>query len=81
MAEFIKKAVYAIGLLGLIAIAAVMAAIIFGITDGSIKNVAARDSFITAFGGAAFAYLFVKYGELFTRLSQREKLNVDTIVF
>jgi hypothetical protein len=49
-------------------------------TEKSISNEAAKDSFITAFGGAAFAYFFVKYGELFTRLSSREKLNVDTIV-
>ncbi len=75
-----KRLAYFVSKLGLVAIAAAMVAIVFGIVDKSIKNVVARDSFITAFGGAAFAYLFVKYGELFTRLSQREKLNVDTIV-
>lgn len=66
--------------IGTFAIAAVIVAVLFAMTDKSISNAAARDSFITAFGGAAFAYFFVKYGELFSRFSRREKLNADTIV-
>jgi len=43
----------------------------------SFKNI---EGLTTAFAGAFFAYILVKFGELFTRLSQREKLNIDTLV-
>ncbi|HEV2412268.1 MAG TPA: hypothetical protein VGS28_00490 [Candidatus Saccharimonadales bacterium] len=75
-----KRVLQFIAIVGLIGIATAIMAILFAMTFDSIKSAAARDSFITAFGGAAFAYLFVKYGELFTRLQQREKLSLDTTV-
>jgi hypothetical protein len=43
----------------------------------SAKNI---EGLTTAFAGAFFAYILVKIGELFTRMSLREKLNVDTII-
>jgi hypothetical protein len=75
-----KAFIQILAIIGLVAIAAIGAAILFDMTANSLTYESAKDSFITAFGGAAFAYLFVKYGELFTRLSQREKLNLDTLV-
>ncbi len=75
-----KRIAYFLSMIGLVVILAAAAAVVYAMVFASIKNTAAKDSFITAFGGAAFAYLFVKYGEMFTRLSQREKLNIDTVV-
>ncbi len=68
------------GRLGLIAIIAATASIVAAMTFNSVRNVSSAESFITAFGGAFFAYIFVKIGELTTRLSKREKLNLDTLV-
>jgi hypothetical protein len=66
--------------IGVVLIVAMMAAIVTSMTMASISNIAGRESFISAFGGAAFAYLFVRLGELFNSVRNSEKLNSDTIV-
>ena len=69
-----------IGLIGIILILIFAVGSIGALIFSGIKGFGGRESLLSAFGGAFFAYIFVKIGELFTRLSTREKLNLDTIV-
>ncbi len=75
-----KKITKWFGIAGIVLIFSVSVTIVVAMVFNSILKVSATDSFITAFGGAFFAYVMVKFGELFTRLSVREKLNQDTLV-
>lgn len=67
-------------MLGLIIILSSTAAIIAALVFSSVKGISGRETLFSAFGGAFFAYIFVRIGELFNRLSKREKLNLDTVI-
>lgn len=69
-----------VGILGLIIILSSTVAIIAALVFNSVNGVSGREALFSAFGGAFFAYIFVRIGELFNRLSRREKLNLDTVI-
>jgi|GEM_PF-2084797 hypothetical protein len=68
------------GYLGLTAILAIVAATCFLVFRNSFRSLSNTDDFISAFSGAFFAFIFVKLGELGTRLYLRERSNQTALV-
>lgn len=75
-----NKIIKGVGLLGLVIILSATAAITAAFIFSGANHVSGRETLFSAFGGAFFAYIFVRIGELFNRLSKREKLNLDTVI-
>ncbi|HEX9594856.1 MAG TPA: hypothetical protein VF996_01900 [Candidatus Saccharimonadales bacterium] len=75
-----SKILRGVGVLGLIIILASTAAITAALVFNTLNGVSGRETLFSAFGGAFFAYIFVRIGGLFNRLSKREKLNLDTVI-
>jgi hypothetical protein len=74
------RAIKTYGLLALVAVIVVTIGLVGALFASGLDGFSGKEALLSAFGGAFFAYIFVKLGELFTRLSQREKLNLDTLV-
>jgi hypothetical protein len=75
-----NKVIQIVGLIGLVAILLIAGALTIALAVTFTKHSSGRDTLFSAFGGAFFAYIFVRLGELFNRISKREKLNLDTLV-
>lgn len=69
-----------VGLIGFFIILVGASTIVAILFINSMHSHKSLESIVTAFAGAFFAYVLVKIGELFTRMSLREKLNADTLV-
>ena len=75
-----NKIIRIVGLIGLAIILLLTGALNIALAATFTKHSNGRDALFSAFGGAFFAYIFVRLGELFNRISKREKLNLDTLV-
>lgn len=75
-----NKVIKTLGLVGITIVAILVVLIIGGLAFNSIGTGSGKEALFSAFGGAFFAYVFVRIGDLFNRLSKREKLNLDTVV-
>jgi len=68
------------GYVGITLILAMVAAAGFLVFRNGFKNISNTTEFISAFAGAFFAFVFVKLGELGTRLYARERANQESLV-
>ncbi len=75
-----NKVIKTVGLFGLGIILILACALTIALAVTFTRHSNGSDALFSAFGGAFFAYIFVRLGELFNRISKREKLNLDTLV-
>lgn len=75
-----KKTTKVFGLVGLAGVVAIVVAACFTVTRAAFTDIAALGDFVSAFTGAFFAFIFVKLGELGTRLYARQRVNQAALV-
>lgn len=75
-----KQTVNKFGYIGISAIIAMVTAVSFLVFKASFSSISQTNDFISAFCGAFFAFVFVKLGELGTRLYQRQRANQEALV-
>jgi len=75
-----NKIIKTLGIIGFTIILALISIVAGAFVYNTISAGSGREALFSAFGGAFFAYVFVRVGDLFNRLSKREKLNLDTVI-
>lgn len=75
-----KTLTKSVGFIGLTGVIAIVIAACFTVSRTAFTNITALGDFISAFTGAFFAFVFVKLGELGTRIYTRQRVNQTALV-